>query len=158
MSQPDKSYDSSQRLLDQDLTKLKHKAFSPIFWSSQFYLDLRTDFTSTWLCPKIFWSWIRNSDSLASKHSEFLASHCGDLRLKKYLYLYPFKVTLDSRVLWSWSHSVKYTPTFHLHAIPASPRSLIKRTTNLYGTQRLTLDMSIILVIAYHLVMNSFKD
>ena len=106
----------------QGLTILKHKVFSPISWSHQFYLDSRTDFTSTWLCAEIFRSWIRNSGSPAPKYSELLASHRGDRRLEGHLYPYPFEVTLDSKVLWSWSHSVKYTPTFtcipyqHLHA------------------------------------------
>ena len=39
-----------------------------------------------------------------------------------------------------------------------SSHFLIKRTTNSYGTQRPILDIAIILVIAYHLVMNIFKD
>ena len=142
----------------QHLTKLKHKAFSPISWSCQFHLDLRTDFTSTWMYPKIFRSWIKNLDSLAPKHNELLVSHHGDLRSEGYLYPYPFGVTLDSRVLQSWSHSVKCTLIFYLHAIPASLCFLIKRITNLYGTQWPTLNISIILVIAYYLIANSFKD
>ena len=142
----------------QGLTKLKYKAFSPIFWSDQFHLDSRTNFTSTWLCPKIFRSWIKYSDSPTPKHSELLVSHRGDFRSEGYLYLCPFRLTLDSRVLQSWSRSLKYTPTFHLHAILASPYSLVKRITNLYSTQWPILDISIILVIAYHLVANSFKD
>ena len=115
---------------DQDFSKLKHKAFSPIFWSGQFHLNSCTDFTSTWLCPKSFWSWTKNLGSLVPKHSELLASHHGDLRLEGHLYSYPFGVTLDSRVLWNWSRSVKYTPTFYLYAISASPCSLFKRMTN----------------------------
>ena len=50
------------------------------------------------------------------------------------------------------------TPTFYLHAITISPHSLIKRIKNSYGTQRPTLNIAIILVIAYHLVANNFKD
>ena len=144
--------------LGQDLTKLKYKAFSIISWSGQFHLDSRIDFTSTWLCTEIFWFWIKNSSSLALKHSELLASHRGDLRSERHLYPYPFGITLDSRVLQSWLYLVKYTPTFYLHVISASPCSMVKRTTNLYGIQWSIFDMSIILVIAYHLVANSFKN
>ena len=142
----------------QDLTKLKYKAFSLISWSGQFHLDSRTDFTSTWLCSKTFWSWIKNLDSPAPKHSELLASLHGDLRSEGHLYPYPFGVTLDSIMLWSWSHSVKCTSTYHLHAIPMSLHYLVTRTTNAYGIQRPTFDIAIILVIAYHLVVNQFKD
>ena len=105
--------------LGQDLTKLKHKAFSLISWSDQFHLGSCTDFTSIWLCLETFQSWIKNLGSLAPKHNELLASHHGDLRSEGYLYPYPFRVILDSRVLQSWSRSVKHTPIFHLHAIPA---------------------------------------
>ena len=52
----------------------------------------------------------------------------------------------------------EYTSTFYLHVITVSPHSLVKRTTNSYGTQRPTLDIAIILVIAYYLVANYFKD
>ena len=143
---------------DPDFTKLKYTdAYLLLIRRGQSYLDLCTDLLS-WLHSEIFCHWIRNSVSPASKYSKLLASHCGDLRSEGHLYPYLFGVTLDSRVLQSWSYSIKYTLTFHLHAIPTSPRSLVKRTTNLYGTQRPTLDISIILVIAYHLIMNSFED
>ena len=39
-----------------------------------------------------------------------------------------------------------------------SSYSLVKRTTNSYDIQQPTLDIAIILVIAYHLVANIFKD
>ena len=52
----------------------------------------------------------------------------------------------------------KYTPIFHLYTITVSLYSLVKRITNSYGTQRPILDITIILVIAYHLVANIFKD
>ena len=48
--------------------------------------------------------------------------------------------------------------TSHLYAIPVSPHSLVKRTTNPYGTQWPPLDITIVLLIAYHLVANMFKD
>ena len=46
----------------------------------------------------------------------------------------------------------------HLHDITVSPHSLVKRTINLYGTQQSILDIAIVLVIAYRLVANIFKD
>ena len=52
----------------------------------------------------------------------------------------------------------EYTPIFYLYVIIVSLYSLIKRTTNSYGTHRPMLDIAIILVIAYYLVANNFKD
>ena len=145
--------------LDQDFTKLKYNdASALIIWRDQSHLNPHTDFTSTWLYPVAFHHCIRNPNSPIPKYNELLASHCGDLRSEGHLYSYLFRVTFDSRVLQSWSRSVKYTPIFYLHAIPVSSCFLVKRTTNLYGTQWPTLDMFIVLVIAYHLVANSFKD
>ena len=124
----------------------------------QFHLDPHTDFASTWLYPVAIHHCIKNLGSSALKHSELLASHYGDLKSKGHLYPYPFGVTLDSRVLQSWSRSVKCTSTFHLHTIPVSPYYLVMRTTNAYGKQRPILGITIILVIAYHLITNQFKD
>ena len=144
---------------DRDFTELKYTdILTPTYLEGSIPSWLIHQLLKYWLCPKIFHHWIKNSDSLASKHSELLASHRGDLRLEGHLYSYRFRITFDSRVLRSWSHSVKYTPIFHLHAIQVSPCSLVKRIINLYDTQWSTLDMSIILVITYHLVVNSFKD
>ena len=39
-----------------------------------------------------------------------------------------------------------------------SPHYLVMKTTNIYGIQRSTLDIAIVLVIAYRLVTNIFKD
>ena len=50
------------------------------------------------------------------------------------------------------------TPISHLHAIPVSPHYLITKTINAYGTQWPALDIAIILVIAYRLVVNQFKN
>ena len=50
------------------------------------------------------------------------------------------------------------SPIFHLHAIKVSPYFLVKRITNSYDTQRPTLDNAIILLIAYRLVTNIFRD
>ena len=63
-------------------------------------------------------------------------------------------------VEYSAHDHVRYecTPTFHLHAIIVSSHSLVKRTINLYGIQRSTLDIAIVLVIVYRLVANIFKD
>ena len=59
----------------------------------------------------------------------------------------------------AYSHvRCKCTPTFYLHAIIVSSHSLVKRTINLYGIQRPTLDIAIVLVIVYRLVANIFKD
>ena len=124
---------------DQDFTELKYTdILTPTYSEGSIPSDLHTDFVSIWLCPKIFHHWIRNSGSLIPKHSELLVSHCGDLRLEGYLYPYPSWATIDSRVLSSRSHSVRCTPTSHLHAIPVSPCSLVKRTTNLWHTTTYT--------------------
>ena len=61
-------------------------------------------------------------------------------------------------MLGTWYIRSEYTSTFYLHAITVSPHSLVKRTTNSYDIQRPTLDITIILVIAYRLVANIFKD
>ena len=111
-----------------------------LIWRDQFHLDSHADFASTWLYSKIFYHWIKNSDSLTSKYSELLVSHHGDLSLKGHLYLYPSWATFDSRVLSSWSRSMRCTPTSHLYIIPVSPHLLITRITNTYDTQRSTLD------------------
>ena len=50
------------------------------------------------------------------------------------------------------------TLTSHLYAIPVSLYYLVTRTINAYGTQWPTLDIAIVLVIAYHLITNQFKD
>ena len=52
----------------------------------------------------------------------------------------------------------RYTPISHLYAIPVSSYHLVTRTTNAYGTQWLTVNITIILIIAYCLVANQFKD
>ena len=145
---------------DQDFTELKHTdAKLLLIQRDQFHLDLHTNFASTWLCPKIFHHWIKNSDSLAPKYSELLASHRDNLRSEGYLYLYLSQATLDSKVLSNWLCSVRYTPTSYLYTILLSPHSLVKRTTNIYGAQRPILDIAIALIIVYHLVMNlRFKD
>ena len=97
----------------------------------QFYLErsisswLVLDFTSTWLYPEIFRHQIRNSDSLALKHSELLVSHQGSLRSEEHIYPYLIRATLDSRVLQKWSCSVKYTLRNYPYAIPMSPHTLV---------------------------------
>ena len=88
------------------------------------------------------------------KYSMLLASHHGDLKSEGHL----SRATFDSRVLHSWSRSMRCTPISHLHTIPISPHHLVMRTTNAYGIQWPTLDIAIILVIVYHLVANQFKD
>ena len=98
--------------------KLKYTdAYLLLIRRDQSHLHSCTDLTSTWLHPKIFRYWIRNSVSLTSKYSELLASHCGDLRLERYLYPYPSWATLNSKVLHSWSYSViiyfYISPAYH---------------------------------------------
>ena len=105
----------------QGLTKLKYKVFSPIFWSGQFHLDLRTDFTSTWLCSKIFWSWIQNSSSPTSKHSELLVSHLMiSSRRDTYIYIPSewfliVECSKINRVQWNILLYVICMPYQHLH-------------------------------------------
>ena len=90
-----------------NFAKLKYTdAYLPLIWRNQSHLDSCTDLISTWLYPKIFHHWIRNSVSLVSKYSEFFVSHRDDLRSEGYLYPYPLQAILDSRVLYSWSYSV----------------------------------------------------
>ena len=144
---------------EQDFTKLKYSdVLTLILQRDQSHLDSYTDVISTWLYPKIFHHWIKNSSSPISKHSELFASHHGDLRSERYLYPYPLQATFDSRVLHSWSRLVRCTSTSHLYVISVSPHFLVKRTTNPYGIQWSILDIAIILIIAYHLVVNKFKD
>ena len=65
------------------------------------------------------------------KCSELLASHRGGLRSEGYLYPYSIEANLDSRNSFGVSHiQYRYTLTSHLYAIPVSPHSLVKRTTN----------------------------
>ena len=99
---------------NQDFTKLKHSvALSPKIRSSQSHFDLHIDFTSIWLCPKIFHYWIKNLDSLTSKHSKLLANHHNDLRSKGHLYPYPLWAAFDSRALCSLiTFSEMYSYTF----------------------------------------------
>ena len=146
--------------LDQDFIKLKYNDTSTsIIWRDQSHLDPHIDFSSTWLYPIAFRHCIKNSDSLVSKHSELLASHYGDLRTEGYLCPYTSRAALDSRVFNRWvTCSVTISPTSHLYAIPVSPYSLVKRTTNLYGTQRLSLDKHHHPLTMYHLVANIFKN
>ena len=80
--------------------------------------------------PKNLHHRIKNLDSLTSKHNELLASHQGSLKSEGHIYPYPIRATLNSRVLWKWSRSVKYTPTYYPYAIPVSPHALVKKTTN----------------------------
>ena len=88
---------------DQDFTKLKYSnASAPIIRKDQFYLDLHTNFISIWLYPVFFHHCIRNTDSLALKYSELLASYYDDLRSKRYLCPYAPRAALDSRVLSKW--------------------------------------------------------
>jgi hypothetical protein len=112
--------------------KLKHSdASSPILLGAVNPILTRTQTSQVLDCTqKPFSHRIRNSGSPAPKYSELPASHRGSLRSKGYLYPYPIRVTLDSRVLRSWSRSVKCTPTFHPHTIHMSPHALVKRTTN----------------------------
>ena len=125
----------------QGFTELKHTdTLTPTYLEGLIPSWFHTVFTSTWLCSEVFHLWIRNSVSPAPKHSELLASHRGDLRSEGHLYPYPSRATLDSRVLSSWSHSVRCTPTSHLHTIPVSSHSLIKRTINVHDTQWSILD------------------
>ena len=134
--------------LDSNFAKLKYTdAYLLLIQRGQFHLDSCIDLISTWLYPKIFYYWIKNSVSLASKYSELLASHRGDLRSEGHLYPYPSRAILDSRVLRKWSRSVKCTPTNHPYAISVSPYVLVKRITNQYGIQRPTLNAIIILII-----------
>ena len=92
---------------DLDFAKLKYTdAYLLLIQRDQSHLDSRTDLTSTWLHPKIFSHWIRNSVNLIPKYSELLVSHRGNLKSEGYLYPYPSRATLDNRVLRSWSHSV----------------------------------------------------
>ena len=77
------------------VTKLKYSdALPPINQRGQSHLDSYTDFTSTWLCPKIFHHWIKNLGNPVSKHSELLVSHQGDLKFEGYLYPYLLKLLL----------------------------------------------------------------
>ena len=134
-----------------DFAKLKYTdAYLLLIRRDQSHLDSRTDLTSTWLYPKIFHRWIKNLDSLTSKYSELFVSHRGDLKSKGYLYPYPSRDTLDSRILHNWSFSVWMYSYILPHAIPVSLYSLVKKITNPYGTQRSTLDIVIILVITIH--------
>ena len=92
---------------DPDFAKLKYpNTYLLLIRRGQSHLDSRTDFTSTWLHPKNFYHWIKNSVSPALKYSEFFASHRGDLKSEGHLYPYPSRTILDNRVLCSWSCSV----------------------------------------------------
>ena len=144
----------------QGFAKLKYSNTSTsIIWRDQSYLDPHTDFTSTWLYPVSFRHYIKNPDSLTLKHSELLASHYGDLWFEGYLYPYISRAALDSKTLSWWvTCSWQYTPTSHLYAISMSSHSLVKRTTNSYGTQRSLLDKYHRPVMTYHLVANIFTN
>ena len=122
---------------DQDFTKLKYSDTSaPIIWKGQSHLDPYIDFTSTWLYPVAFCHCIRNSDSPAPRHSEFLASHYGYLRSEGHLCPYTSRKTLDSRMLSRCvTCSVTMYSYIYLYAIPVLLHSLVKKTTNPYGTQ-----------------------
>ena len=145
---------------DQDFTKLKYTdVYFLLIQRVQFYLDSHTDLLNTWLHPISFRYWIRNSDGSVPKYNELLISHRSGLRSLRDTYihiLHELLLTVEcsthSHVLW------ECTPTFHLHAIIVSPYFLIKRTTNSYGTQRLIVNITIVLLITYHLVANIFKD
>ena len=109
--------------------------------------------------PSSLHHYIKNIDSLTPKYSELLSSHLGDLKSKRHLCLYPSWSTLDSRVLRKLvTTQWRCTPTSYLYVISVSSYSLVKRTINPYGTQRPTLDITIVLLIMYHLVANKFKD
>ena len=95
-------------------------------WSDQSHLDSHSDFTSTWLYPKTFHHWIKNSDSLAPKHSELLVSHRDSFKSEGHIYPYPISAILDSRVLQKWSCSVKCTPTYHPYAMPCHHTSWLR--------------------------------
>ena len=93
--------------LDLNFAKLKYTdAYLLLIRRGQSHLDSCTHLKSTWLYPKIFYHWIKNSVSPTPKYSELLASHRGDLRSEGYLNPYPSGAILDSRVLCSWSCSV----------------------------------------------------
>ena len=144
----------------QDFTKLKYSDTStPIIQRDQSYLNPHTDFASTWPYSVAFHHCIKNSDSLAPKYSEFLASHYGDLRSERYSYSYVSRAAFDSRMLASESLiQWRCILTSHLYAIPVSPHSLVKRTTNPYGTQWPSLDKCHHSVMTYNLVANLFKN
>ena len=76
MSQSYKFCDSSHRLSWPNfyLIQTQQSIISKI-WSSQSHLDSYIDFASTWLYPKIFHHCIRNTDCLALKYCELLASY-----------------------------------------------------------------------------------
>ena len=124
-----------------DFTKLKYtNALTFEFEGVNPILTYIPTTISTRLCLESFYHWIKNLDSPISKHNKLLASHHGDLRLVEYWYPYPLWATLDSRVLHSWSCSIRHTPTSHLYAIPVSSHYLIMRTINAYGSQWPTLN------------------
>ena len=93
--------------LDPDFAKLKYTyAYLLLIQRGQSHLDSHTDLISTWLHPKIFYYWIKNSDSLTSKYSELLANYHSNLKSEGHLYPYPSRVTLDRRVFRVWSYSM----------------------------------------------------
>ena len=105
---------------DQDFTELKHsEVLSLKIWSDQFHFDSHIDFTSTWLCPEIFYHCIKNTDSPASKYSELLVSHYGDLRSERHLYSYPSRAALIVEHSVAESCSVKIysyiSPAYHIN-------------------------------------------
>ena len=126
---------------DQDFAKLKHDCTQLLNWSGQSHLDTRTDKSSTWLHPAAFRHWIKNSGSPMPKCSELLVGHRSGLRSEGQLYLYSIEANLDNRKSSGVGHvQCRYTLTSHLYAILVSPHFLVKRTTNLYDTQRPMLD------------------
>ena len=141
-----------------NFAKLKYTdTLTPTNSEGQSYLNSCTDLTSTWLHPKIFRHWIINSDNPVPKYSKLLASTVvvSDQRDTYTHTLHKLLLTAECSV---YGHvRCECTLTFHLYAITVSPHSLVKRTTNSYSTQWPTLDIAIILVIAYHLVANILR-
>ena len=145
---------------DQGFAKLKYSNTStPIIRKDQSHLDLQTDFASIWWYPVAFRHCIKNLDSPVPKHSELLANHYDDLKSEGHLYPCILWVALDSRTLSRWvTCLVRMYLYISWYVIPVSSYSLVKRTTNPYGTQRPPLDKHHHLIMIYHLAVNIFKN
>ena len=144
---------------NQDLTKLKYKAFSPILWSGQVHLDSRTDFkvldcVQKSFDPELEIQIVRHQSIVSCLQVTIVISGLKNI----YTHIF-YKQLLaaehsagESLVQW------QCTLTSQLYAIPVSPYFLVKRTTNPYGTKRPSLDKHHHPVITYHLVTNLFKN
>ena len=115
--------------------KLKYtNAYLLLIQRGQSYLDSCTDLISNWLHPEIFHHWIRNSEvwyqsTVSCLQITVVISNRRDI------YIHTLHELLLTAECFTIDHvRCECTLTFHLYAILMSSYSLIKRTTNPYGT------------------------